>query len=190
MAPADHPHPTPQEETIGYLLWQRRLALGLEPEEIETQIKIRHHYLTAIEHNDYEDLPGPAYTLGYIKNYARFLGIDPNEIEARFLSEQEAFHKEQAFYLPEPARQRRGAERVPLMLSLLLAVLIYTGWFLLIHRDEPRYAGIQVQPVPDRLMTGERPSASREMMVGPMLPQTQRPARGTANTVDRTTSAP
>jgi cytoskeleton protein RodZ len=43
----------------------------------ERETRIRARYLTALEAGDYDDLPDPVYTRGFVRNYARYLGLDP-----------------------------------------------------------------------------------------------------------------
>jgi cytoskeletal protein RodZ len=43
----------------------------------ERETRIRARYLTALEAGDYADLPDPVYTRGFVRNYARYLGLDP-----------------------------------------------------------------------------------------------------------------
>lgn len=52
--------------------------------EAADALKIRRKYLRAIEQNEFEDLPPRAYSLGFIRNYARYLDLDPEALVMKF----------------------------------------------------------------------------------------------------------
>jgi cytoskeleton protein RodZ len=56
---------------------EKRLALGKELSEIAAVTRVRTGYLKAIEDEQYTELPIPVYARGYIRDYARALGVDP-----------------------------------------------------------------------------------------------------------------
>ncbi len=64
---------------IGEELKKRRLALKLSVVQISKRIKIRKVYIEAIEAGKGNALPSNAYTIGYIKEYCKFLKIDYKE---------------------------------------------------------------------------------------------------------------
>lgn len=53
---------------------RRRLTLA----QVAQATRVRERYLSAIENDDADDLPNPVVTVGFIKIYARFLGLDPD----------------------------------------------------------------------------------------------------------------
>lgn len=65
---------------IGSTLKEAREARGLTPEDVEDETKIRKKYIMAMEQEKFEALPGPIYARAFLKNYAKFLNIDPEEI--------------------------------------------------------------------------------------------------------------
>jgi len=64
---------------LGSLLREERERRGLSLEEISDKIKISKSCLAAIEEGDEARLPHPVYAKGFIRNYARLLGIDNEE---------------------------------------------------------------------------------------------------------------
>lgn len=63
---------------IGEYLRNRRIELGISLEEAEQNLKIRKKYLVALEEGDESILPGRTYFVGYLRNYANYLRIDPD----------------------------------------------------------------------------------------------------------------
>ena len=53
---------------------------GVDLFRAERDTKIRARYLAALERGDYRELPGAVYTKGFLRNYAQYLGLDPDEI--------------------------------------------------------------------------------------------------------------
>jgi len=61
---------------IGATLREARNRRKVDLSEVEAAIKIRVRYLQAIENEEWDALPGGAYTRGFIRTYASFLGLD------------------------------------------------------------------------------------------------------------------
>jgi cytoskeletal protein RodZ len=84
---------------IGASLREARTRRGLSREDVQKAIRIRDRYLAALEDENWELLPGEAYTKGFLRTYAEFLGLDGalyvDEFNRRFAS-----HEEQPF-VPE-----------------------------------------------------------------------------------------
>jgi cytoskeletal protein RodZ len=53
---------------------------GVDLVRAERDTKIRVRYLSALERGDYRDLPGAVYTKGFLRNYAIYLGLDPEDV--------------------------------------------------------------------------------------------------------------
>ena len=53
---------------------------GVDLFRAERDTKIRARYLAALERGDYRELPGAVYTKGFLRNYAVYLGLDPEDV--------------------------------------------------------------------------------------------------------------
>jgi hypothetical protein len=53
---------------------------GLGLDEVAAATRIKEPYLSALEDGDYSQLPGPAYVTGFLRNYAGFLGLHPDDV--------------------------------------------------------------------------------------------------------------
>jgi len=65
---------------IGTTLRTQRERLGFTLSNVENQIFIPERYLTAIENGSLEELPSTVQGRGMVKNYAQFLGLDPDPL--------------------------------------------------------------------------------------------------------------
>ena len=63
--------------SLGETLRQARLDRGASLADVEAETRIRRKYLEALEAEDYGSLPALVYTRGFIRSYARYLGLDP-----------------------------------------------------------------------------------------------------------------
>jgi cytoskeletal protein RodZ len=61
-----------------------REARGLSLSDVAEQIRIRSVYLAAIEDENWNAIGAPVYIRGFVRTYARFLGIDPEEVVSEF----------------------------------------------------------------------------------------------------------
>lgn len=74
---------------IGSDLRRARERRETSLEQVETATRIRVRFLRAIEEEDWDALPGGVYTRGFIRTYARFLGLDGERLAEDFRREVE-----------------------------------------------------------------------------------------------------
>ncbi len=75
---------------VGETLQLARERKGVDLYRAERDTKIRLRYLAALEDGDWNELPAPVYTKGFLRNYAIYLGLEPDEILDRWRDEMEA----------------------------------------------------------------------------------------------------
>lgn len=68
--------------TAGARLAAARSALGLTVAEAAAQMRLSPRQVEALEADRYEDLPGPVFARGFLRNYARLLKLDPQPLLA------------------------------------------------------------------------------------------------------------
>lgn len=67
-------------ESYGALLKEARLASGLDFETISRDTTIARRYLEALEEEATDMFPGEAYLVGFLRNYAEYLGLDKEKL--------------------------------------------------------------------------------------------------------------
>ncbi|TME13416.1 MAG: hypothetical protein E6I65_00650 [Chloroflexi bacterium] len=99
---------------------------GVDLVRAERDTKIRVRYLSALESGDYRDLPGAVYTKGFLRNYAIYLGLDPEDVLRQWRRERgEATAPEPAIVPPRPlAEPARPLNFSP---SVVVAALLTAG---------------------------------------------------------------
>jgi cytoskeleton protein RodZ len=89
---------------FGERLRRQREMRGVSLEEISKSTKIGTRSLKAIEDEDFEKLPGGIFNKGFVRAYARFLGLDEEQIVGDFEEAWNAYEAErtpQVFAVPE-----------------------------------------------------------------------------------------
>ena len=71
-------------DEIGHILREARENKGLSLEEAQAKTRISVRYLTALENGQYSALPTPVHVRGFLRNYARFLGLEPQPLLDRY----------------------------------------------------------------------------------------------------------
>jgi len=72
------------ETGIGATLREARSRRKVDLAEVEAAIKIRIRYLQAMENEEWDVLPGGAYTRGFIRTYAGYLGLDGERLAEEY----------------------------------------------------------------------------------------------------------
>jgi hypothetical protein len=111
---------------IGTTLREARTGLGLELPDVQAVTKISVRFLRALEAEDWDAIPGPAYVRGFLRTYAEFLNLDPDPL----LAELEVAEGADIRELREPiieTGELPGARRVragPAIAAALVAVVV------------------------------------------------------------------
>ncbi len=106
---------------------------GVDLFRAERDTKIRARYLAALERGDYRELPGAVYTKGFLRNYALYLGLDPDEILLQWRRERgEGPSSDPVLVVPRTVTApRQGITISPKVfggLLLALVVVIVVGY--------------------------------------------------------------
>lgn len=65
---------------LGELIAKAREQRGMTPVQAARQLHIRADFIAAIEAEDWKRLGPPSYARGFIRNYAKLVGLDPAEV--------------------------------------------------------------------------------------------------------------
>ena len=116
---------------MGETLQLARERKGVDLYRAERDTKIRLRYLSALEDGDYDELPAPVYTKGFLRNYAIYLGLEPDDILDRWRDEMEQMRTATRVAvvpppmpLVEPGGRRLHITSGMIVASLVLLVVI------------------------------------------------------------------
>ena len=117
---------------IGEILVEERTRQGLDLGAMEERTKIRSKYLRALENEEWDVLPGPAYVRGWLRTYAGELGLDADELVDVYRSAYEEPDR-QGIGVADPllggrtARERPRIDRRIIVVGLIVAVAVLLG---------------------------------------------------------------
>ena len=142
---------------VGRLLRDQREARGLTVTDIEKKIRIRRHYVEALEAGRFDLLPGAAYIPAFLRAYATHVGLEPEKVLTAYqLSGAVPIKRPVSLPADFPIVERRAPIGLAVLTILLVVGAGYGVWHFL-----PRQSTViseKVPPVPDRLLAS-RPAA-------------------------------
>jgi len=112
---------------IGETLREARNRRKLDLSEVEAAIKIRVRYLQALENEEWDALPGGAYTRGFIRTYAAYLGLDGERLGDDYRRDVEPLGERVPKRVePVPTGARNSGSRISgrLLIAVVCLVLI------------------------------------------------------------------
>ncbi len=115
---------------LGALLREAREDRGISLLEAEQATRIRRVFLQAIEEDRFQDLPGEVYGRGFVRNYARFLGLDPDVIVQQYPRPASPEPVYVPVVLNEPLAPFAHRLTRWILILLVAAVLAAAGWYL------------------------------------------------------------
>jgi len=109
----------------GGMLQQARVERNLDEKWIAEHLHITVHYVKAIEGDKYEKLPGMVFARGYLKSYAKLVGLDPEAVLGVFdtmQSGQEEIKNQTRVSEEKVARDRNTRWAVASAVGLVLLI--------------------------------------------------------------------
>lgn len=145
---------------LGARLKAQRHAMGLSLDEAAKRSGVRREFLSALERHDLGALPTVGYGLGYVRAYARVLGLDTVQAVADFKRDSEVPHDLNRPHSPHfvPKRRLRLPRGTIPALGAVAAVVMLGTWY-----------GVQLETVasPDPAVVTFKPDAVEESLPTP-----------------------
>ena len=138
--------------SFGEELRREREIRGISLKEISDATKISKRFLEAIEKNDHRTLPAPVFTRGFVREYARYLGLNSEDIVNRYNFAaagddrvEKSTHLERLVQ-PPPPKVERDRKSIPppyaridrnvYILAVIVAALLAASWWAFKHKRE------------------------------------------------------
>lgn len=115
--------------SVGQLLRTRRLERGLEVSDISAETKIPVRFLQAIEDDQHEKLPALPFAVGFVRNYAKMLGLQPDAVCAQFKAETSRLTPTEQVYFPEPLDESRIPSKAFVFGGIAVALVVIGLWW-------------------------------------------------------------
>lgn len=125
-----------QLTTVGTVLRARREQLGWSLDEVSKRLRIRQEFLSALEEGQIDKLPGIVYASGFLRAYAELLNLNTDEILQRFKSENQQVDQKPDLLFPMPVAQRGISLGVIILISAIIIVIAYIGWYKMTNHEK------------------------------------------------------
>jgi cytoskeleton protein RodZ len=163
--------------SVGRTLRDAREAHGISIEDAAVRLRLMHRQIEAMEADDFASLGQPVFARGFVRNYARLLGMPPEPLLARM----EGAPSEPAVANPAEVPPRRNWLTSPWVILMLLGALavvvvpVALYWWLNSGADEeegvggPPVAGAAgpMAPAPPPARSGDGASVPEQLAVPP-----------------------
>ncbi len=151
-------------ESIGDFFRQVRETKGLTLDDVASKTRIHPEFLMALEEGNYARLPDQVFAKGFVRSYARSLGLDEEDAMRRFAESAGSFYNKQSELKLLRVRQvaderQRQANRKVIFAAAAVAVL---ALILLLGREQST-------------VTRHRPAVDAEPPAAPAGPATGAP---------------
>ncbi len=121
----------PKPSGVGALLREERRNRSLEVRQVARMTRLRDHFIEAIEREAWEELPPPVFVRGFVRSYARALGLDAGRALELYDRSGPA-EPEEPKPLLEPESSGRGRRII-----LLLLIGVLGGTLLYLWQGDP-----------------------------------------------------
>ena len=117
------PQNTEASETVGEILHNKRKEIGLSLDEITEKLNLDSNLIELLENNDFEKFKVETYLKGYLRAYAKLLGIDGDRIIKLY---KESNPEKEPEILPDvkPKNQKNSGDRSVKLFSYILGLTI------------------------------------------------------------------
>jgi len=124
------------DHSLGKIMAMAREARGFSREQAAKASNIPGYYLTMIESDDYSSIADQLYLLPFLRRYATFVGLEPEEVASRFIREVQRADMNPS-RTSEPiamiADRRSSPWRLVMMILGSMIVAGVVGWFAYQH---------------------------------------------------------
>ena len=172
----------------GAILRQLRDKKNLSVPEVASQMRLDPRIIEALEKDDYGSFPADTYIRGYLRNYAKLLGIDGDEIISVYESEApeppeiipDVKHSTQVSSSDKPVKA------FTYLVTFILVLLLFIWWY---QGNFAFNKGIRLAPVPENTPASTQPATEQSRASTRPQPEPQ-PAAPIDNTEEVQTPQP
>ncbi len=114
-------------ETVGQLLRRHRLEKRMSAEEISRATRVPMSSVERIESDRFDELPGEVFVRGFLKSYARAVGVAPEDVLALYTASRRiAWVTPLPLSSGNPAMRPARSKRYGVALAFVLLLILFT----------------------------------------------------------------
>ena len=115
-------------ESMGEFFRQVRETKGLTIDEVASKTRIRADFVKALEDGNFAKLPDQVFARGFVRSYARSLGLDEDDAIHRFVQSAGAYYdkqveRERLKVMQAEEDRKRQANRKAVAIAIGIAIL-------------------------------------------------------------------
>lgn len=159
-------------ENFGESLKKSRQEKGLTPKDVAEATRIPAHIIEDLESGNESRMPAPVYVKGFIRAYARELGLDEEQLLQEY-GDSRVLEGEPLELAVSIGTEKPSSHLAVLVLALVFAVLLLAGGYYFFYKSEEPTAQItpepvvRVEPVKKEVLKQEEEAASAAIEEAP-----------------------
>lgn len=122
-------------ESVGKTLNRIRLEQGHSLEEVTKSTKIRTHFLTLIEEDNFKELPGTVFTTGFIRSYCEYLNISPEPLITQYIAQSSNQETDTPLKLYVPQKSEKKITPRIALISIMIIAIASVLWHMTDTKD-------------------------------------------------------
>jgi cytoskeleton protein RodZ len=167
-------------DSIGDFFKQVRETKGLTVDEVASKTRIRTDFVKALEEGNFAKLPDQVFARGFVRSYARSLGLDEEDAIHRFIQSAGAFYEKQDERERLKVRQaeeerKRKANRKAVAIAIGIAILTLV---VLLSREQSSLLVRRTSQIEPPSAAGKRVPVPEAKADVPVRPEANSPASG------------
>lgn len=136
---------------LGHMIYSERKILGISKERVAIDLNLSSYIIENLETGHFNRTPGLSYMTGFLRTYAEYLGLNPQEL-IRYIRPVETSVFEEETVLKVPFQQRQLPSPRILWGAVFILILMLVGYSSpLFQEDHP--SPLHAVTLDDRLTT-------------------------------------
>ena len=118
-------------EDIATLFVDARVKKGLTKEDVSKILKVRISAIQQIERGEEIRSLGSAYSLGFVRSYAKLVDLDPDDIIKNYRALNSERNTKPDYNFPGVIKEKKSLFPVIALFTFLFSLVIYSSWYYL-----------------------------------------------------------
>ena len=126
--------------SIGEYLKNVRTKRNITLETISKELNISYSYLVEIEKDNFFKTPGGVYTIGFIRAYSKYLGLNSSELIKEYKAQISESEIIKPIELQKPLNSYYSPYKIASFFTVILVSLVFYKLFISEYNSQPEYA--------------------------------------------------
>ena len=118
-------------QSVGEILQRQRQEKNLGVTQIAERLRLDPRVIQALESDDYSSLPAALYVRGYLRSYARLVGLDPAALIDRYNNDSPSELPEiipEVRHPTQTSSSDKPVQAITLLVTFLMVILVVAWW--------------------------------------------------------------